>query len=259
MIAFGFDVRVHDLIVEKLRGLRLTGNAPVVEVKQPAKECELSLPIQDFDLHEVRKLSNKCLHALIEAPNIVLDMRAQQRLHAVAGELRLQLANRASGISEKASERRAHAGLRSRSFEQDAVENLHLIKMVALCFKELPPLLDRRFHNRVVVFGEGYVGPVRLEEILVNMEAWAERFQRRFQPLDRILLLRAVQAFVVNAGNAENHADIAGLSEEGRLIPEPVQVDVVVESRTFFPRLDDLIETQHHNTSTRGMNCLAAS
>ena len=49
--------------------------------------------------------------------------------------------------------------------------------MVALRFKELPPLLDGRFHNRVVIFGERYVGPVRLEEILVNMEAWAEGFQ----------------------------------------------------------------------------------
>src|ERR1017187_4842248 len=103
MIALGFDVRVHDLIVEKLRGLWLAGNAPVVAGKQPAKECELARPIQDFDLHEVRKLSNKCLYALIEAPNVVLNMRAQQRFHAVVSELRLKLANRASGISEKAS------------------------------------------------------------------------------------------------------------------------------------------------------------
>jgi hypothetical protein len=45
MIAFGLDVRVHDLIVEKLRGLGLTGNAPVVEVKQPAEKRELPLPV----------------------------------------------------------------------------------------------------------------------------------------------------------------------------------------------------------------------
>ncbi len=145
-------------------------------------------------------------------------------------ELRLQLANRASGIAKEPSERRAHAGLRSRSFEQDAVEDLDLIKMVALRLKELPPLLDGRFHNRVVVLREGYVRPVRLEEILVDVEAGAEGFQRGFQPLDRILLLRAVEAFVVHAGNTEHHAEIAGLGEEGRLIPEPVEVDVVVES-----------------------------
>ena len=78
--------------------------------------------------------------------------------------------------------------------------------MVALRFKELPPLVDRRFHNRVVICCERYVGAVRFEEVLVNMEAWAKRFERRFQPLHRILLFRAVKTFVVHAGNAENHA-----------------------------------------------------
>src|ERR1700693_2470721 len=69
------------------------------------------------------------------------------------------------------------------------------------------------------------------------MEAWAKGFQRRFQPLHRILLLRAVETFVVHAGNAENHADITALGKEGRLIPEAIEVDVVVESRTLFQGL----------------------
>src|SRR5208282_2942309 len=181
-----------------------------------------------------RELADECLHALIEAPNIVLDMRAQQRLHAVAGELRLQLANRASGISEKASERRAHAGLRPGAFEQDAVENLHLIKTVALRLKELSPLFDGRFHNRVVVFGEGYVGPVRLEEILVDVEAGAKRLQRRLQPLYCIFLFRSVETFVVHTGNAEHHSHIAGLGKKGGLVPEAVQVDVVVSAALSF-------------------------
>jgi hypothetical protein len=91
------------------------------------------------------------------------------------------------------------------------------------------------------------------------MEAWAEGFQSGFQPLYRILLLRAVETFVVHAGNTEHHAHIAGLCKEGGLIPEAVQVDVVVEGRALFPRLDDLSDSQHHSTSTRGMSCLAAS
>jgi hypothetical protein len=77
--------------------------------------------------------------------------------------------------------------------------------MVTLGFKELPALIDRRFHNRVVIFREGYVRAIRLEEILVNMEARAKGFQRRLQSLHRVLLLRAVQTFVVHAGNTENH------------------------------------------------------
>src|SRR5208282_4607162 len=131
--------------------------------------------------------------------------------------------------------------------------------MVALRLKELASLLDGRCHNWVVIFGERYVGPVRLEEILVNMEAWAKGFQSGFQSLYRIFLFRAVQAFVVHAGNTEHHADIAAFSQEGRFIPEAVEIDVVVETRALFPRFDDLIDSQHHSTSTRGTCCFAAS
>ena len=87
VVAFGFDVGVHHLIVEKLRGLRPAGNAPVVVIQQAAEEPELSLLIQDFDLHKIRELPSECLHALVEPSKIVLNMRAQQRLHAVVGEL----------------------------------------------------------------------------------------------------------------------------------------------------------------------------
>jgi type I restriction enzyme R subunit len=55
------------------------------------------------------------------------------------------------------------------------------------------------------------------------------------------------------------NAWIAAFGKERRLIPEAVEVDVVVQGRTFFPRLDDLVETQHHTTSTRGTCCFAAS
>jgi hypothetical protein len=78
--------------------------------------------------------------------------------------------------------------------------------MVTLGFKELPPLIDRCFYNRVVIFCERYVGSIRFEEVLVNMEAWAKGFKRRFQPLHCILLFRMVKTFVVHTGNTENHA-----------------------------------------------------
>ena len=76
MIAFGFDVGVDRLIVEKLRGLRPPFNTPVVVIEQAAEEPELSLPIQNLDLHEVRELSSECLYALVEPSKIVLNVRA---------------------------------------------------------------------------------------------------------------------------------------------------------------------------------------
>src|SRR5579884_3800399 len=131
--------------------------------------------------------------------------------------------------------------------------------MIALAFKELPPLLDGCLYNRVVVVSKRNLRPVRLEKILVDVEAGAESFERRFEAFDGIFLLRVVKALVVHAWNMENHADISALGEEGRLVPEPVEVDVVVERRRFLPRLDDFIQSQHQRTSTRGTCCLAAS
>src|SRR5208283_5659423 len=74
MIAFGLDVRVDDLIVEKLCGLRLTRNAPIFEVQQPAEERELPLPAEDFNFHEIRELPSERLHALVKTGNIALDL-----------------------------------------------------------------------------------------------------------------------------------------------------------------------------------------
>jgi hypothetical protein len=52
--------------------------------------------------------------------------------------------------------------------------------MVAFRLSELPPLLNRRFHHSLVIFGERYVRPVRFEWTSVNVKTWAKRFQRRF-------------------------------------------------------------------------------
>src|SRR5271157_3048151 len=98
MIAFGFDVGVDHLIVEKLRGLRSAGNTPVVIIQQTAEKSELPLSIQDLDLHEIRKLTSECLHLLVEPLKIALDMRPQQLLHAVVGELRFEFSNGALWI-----------------------------------------------------------------------------------------------------------------------------------------------------------------
>jgi hypothetical protein len=83
------------------------------------------------------------------------------------------------------------------------------------------------------------------EEILVDVKAGTKCFQRRLQALDGVLLLRMVKALIVHAGDAQYYPKIAGLRKERRLVPESVEVDVVVERCTFFPRLDSPIEAEH--------------
>ena len=99
MIAFGRDVGVDHLIVEELGGLRSAGNTPVVIIQQAAEKRELPLLIQDLYLHEICELPSECLHVLVEPLKIALDMRPQQLLHAVVGELRFEFGNRALWIA----------------------------------------------------------------------------------------------------------------------------------------------------------------
>lgn len=54
MIAFGFDVRVDNLIAEKLGRLRPSCNAPVLEIEQAAEERELPLPLPAFEPYVMR-------------------------------------------------------------------------------------------------------------------------------------------------------------------------------------------------------------
>ncbi|MGC2367180.1 MAG: hypothetical protein WA555_19395 [Candidatus Sulfotelmatobacter sp.] len=103
MIAFGFDVGVGHLIVEELRGLRPTGNTPVVIIQQAAEKRELPLLVQDLDLHEICELSGECLHVLVEPLKIALDVCPQQLLDAVIRELRFEFGNRALWIAQQAS------------------------------------------------------------------------------------------------------------------------------------------------------------
>jgi hypothetical protein len=171
MVAFRFDVGVQHLVVEKLRGLGPAGNAPVVIVQQASKERKLFLLIQNLNLHEVGELASECLDVLIEPSNIVLDMGAQQRLSCC--RWRTALVVRQQRQPDRARGERAPFSrhLRPVALKQNAIEDFNLIKMVALCCKELPPLVDSCFHNRIVIRRERYVGALRFEEVLVDMEA----------------------------------------------------------------------------------------
>jgi hypothetical protein len=58
MVTLRLDVRVDDLIVEKLRALRTPGNAPVVVVQEAAEEPKLALPIQDLNRDKIAQLAD---------------------------------------------------------------------------------------------------------------------------------------------------------------------------------------------------------
>jgi hypothetical protein len=74
MVAFGLNVRVHHLEVKVLRRLRLAGDAPVIEVKQAAKEMELIVGVERVDLNEVAELLLEGFDALMQTEVVALDL-----------------------------------------------------------------------------------------------------------------------------------------------------------------------------------------
>jgi hypothetical protein len=143
MIALGFDVGVDNLVVEKLRRLRLARNAPVVVVEQRRRNAELALLIQNLDLHEIGELPRECLDALVEPCEVAsICVRSSVFMLLLVNCVFNSFIAPAGSRNRRASG--ADAGLRPRAFEHDAIEDLDLIEPVALGLEELPPLVDGR-------------------------------------------------------------------------------------------------------------------
>jgi hypothetical protein len=76
---------------------------------------------------------------------------------------------------------------------------------------------------------------------------------------------KATASVIVAALNRlflQRSSDGRGLGIDGDQlipIPEPVKIDLAALRGGFLPRLEDLVEAQHHRTSTPGMTCLAGS
>src|ERR1700682_1763123 len=173
IIAFRLDVLVDYLEVEELGRVGIACDAPIIEVEQAAKERELPLLIQHLDLHEVGEVASKVLHSVMKFLEIRVDLSAQENFGPVARKLRLQLAHGAVRVSWKALQCGHDARLRARTFKDDHVNDLNVEKLVSLRFEVFAPLVYGRVDDLVSVAGEGNLGPTGLEEILVDVEAFA--------------------------------------------------------------------------------------
>jgi hypothetical protein len=110
--------------------------------------------------------------------------------------------------------RAGDAGLRPRSFEYDHIETFDLIEPVAFGLKKTAGAgqWPRRSARRLA--GKWNFGPVRLEKILIDVEALAETLEGGFESLHCILLFVVAQAFIVHAGDTEHHPKVAALGQE---------------------------------------------
>ena len=165
----------------------------------------------------------------------------------------------AIGSSRQLCESGCNAGLGSCSFNDDRVEDFDIEQAVKFLAEEFFSLVNRRLHNRIVGLFERNVGPVCLEQVLIDMEAGPKDLEGRFESFDGILLGRLIQTFVINTAHPKHDSEVPALRQEHFVVPEAVEVDLGVESSGFLPRLDDTIDAEHLAHLDAGISCLAAS
>jgi hypothetical protein len=66
MVPLGLDVGVDNLVIEKLRVLRIPDNPPLVVIKQAAEESKLTLLVEHIDTREIAELTYESLRVAFE-------------------------------------------------------------------------------------------------------------------------------------------------------------------------------------------------
>ena len=206
MVALCLNIGIDHLIIEELRRLGIAGDSPVIKVQQSAEELQLPPLIEDLHRDKVRELAHEGPHSLVKQSTISLDLRTEQHLHALIRELRVKLGKAARRIRDEPRHSGTDAGLRSHTFEQNAVKDLDRVQLIALRLKESSPLLDGGCYDRIVIVCEGNLGAIALEEVLIHMESGAECLQRRFEALDRVFLLTGIERLVIDAADTKDHS-----------------------------------------------------
>src|SRR5206468_10422716 len=122
----------------------------------------------DCDLYKVSELASERLDTLVESGHVEFNLSPEQRLYAIVRELRVKFPNGSRRIREETADSSANPSFRSCTFEQHNIEDLALIKVVALRLEKSTPLLDSGLHYWIVEAGKRYIRTVRFEKILID-------------------------------------------------------------------------------------------
>jgi hypothetical protein len=113
-------------------------------------------------------------YSALDTGQVLLDLRPKQPSHTVAGELSFERAHCAPRVAEHLGEGSREAAFRLGPLDQNAVKDFYLIEVIALRFKEPLSLIDGRLHYGAIVLGEWDLGPIALQEVLVDVETRSE-------------------------------------------------------------------------------------
>lgn len=72
-----------------------------------------------------------------------------------------------------------------------------------------------------------------------------ERAECGLQPLHRIIASGVVEAFIVDAADAEHRSEVAGFRKKCVLVPKPLEVQLRGKRACLFPILRNVVSPEH--------------
>src|SRR5262249_4339315 len=152
-------------------------------------------------------------YALFQFQQVRFYVLMKKDLHFVVRELCFEFAQYGHWIGRQLLQGGCYAGFRPCPVNDDCVETLDLEQSVELALEKGLSLVGSSVDDAIIVFLERDLRPVCLKQVLVNVKPRAEDLESCFEPLDRIFLGGLVEAFVINATDAQNNSQVPGFRD----------------------------------------------
>ena len=98
-----------------------------------------------------------------------------------------------------------------------------------------------------------------LEQVLIDAAVLVEKTKAGLEPVGQRLTLRMRQPFVVDASNAVDHADVAGLRQERGVVDESPERQQAVDAAGVLVVAEDAAKPHHGTTSMSTRSCFPGS
>lgn len=131
------------------------------------------------------------------------------------------------------------------AINHDDPVHLDAVQPVGFRFEERATLFYSGADQGAFILGVRDRRVIVLEQNLIEAALVVERAKGRFKPLDRVVSAGMVEALVVDAADAQDSAEVAGLGQKAVFVPKPIQIDVRLKRSRLFPILRNVLNLEH--------------
>src|SRR3984893_13982498 len=136
-------------------------------------------------------------------------------------------------------------------FEEHDVINRQRKELARFAAKIFDAVEDSGINHRMAVKLERDPRVVAFEKILVDAVMFIEKSQSRLEAFGEGVNGRAIQAFIVDAVDFEDDAQVACLGQENLIAHESIEIDLAIECASLLVILKNALEAKHGSAAAR--------